>query len=227
LVEAFKRKPGNISHASLYAAVSRPTAQRAWAFGWDEPKYRPIRELLEEETVAVRARLREKYREEFEEEEKKDPIWSHELAREEAIRALGVEAEMIRSARGQVVSGLNIVADVMTRVKTVAAEVAGYMDTMASPPEKLAMLKQLSEISKQLATAGQTVMEMERLHLGEPQKILGVAVAAPRMSLEEARREIEASTRALLRAEQLGLLTEGAKTVTVTVDATPLPQNTH
>ena len=92
LCEAYRIKPGNHSHAGIYASVDRQTAKVAWEKGWVrhfkdgrtiKPWAHPIKDVIDDEANRARAR-----RLELEQEEAKKTIEGRIQARREVIETL-------------------------------------------------------------------------------------------------------------------------------------------
>jgi hypothetical protein len=101
LVEAFRERPGNFSHAARHAGTTRRAAKHAWEFGWAKVSWaRPIKSVVHEEgdeaqLAAAAARAdRERERRAREDLASAD----RERLRAERVRQLAEDAELLGTA---------------------------------------------------------------------------------------------------------------------------------
>jgi len=121
------------------------------------------------------------------------------------------EGQMIRMSRSAATNLLLTLTNLTkgtTRIGEriqVALEAMGNDPTPPSQPEIISMTRLVYSLTMALRQANEAAaraMEMERLLLGEPSKIIGVAHLED-VTVDEAERRIAAANRALARAKQL------------------------
>lgn len=171
---AFKDKPGNCSNAARVAGCDRRMAKRAWEKGWKyAPWAIPIKVALQRDQVearAVRAQIRTR--------EYLDAEQIRDQARQDAIESRAEEGELVRLARratidlmGQTVLTIEAARAVTQRLHQ--AVTTGGVDSL-SPGQCLSLMEKLAKTSASAVSTGQAVMRMERLHMGQPETIVGV-----------------------------------------------------
>ena len=120
---------------------------------------------------------------------------------------------MVRLARSSAIVLLNNLSQVAAGAAALGKKVRGSLEGMAEREEPLTlreansltgMIGKLSTALRQCNDAAQKAMEMERLLLGEPGKIIGIARLED-VSINEAKRRVEAANRAILRLEEKGV----------------------
>jgi len=190
LVQAFREKP-NVARAAREAGCSEKAAYKAFHRGYDRPEWAsvPIKQLLEEEQLAARAKLEEERRmregvsDEFhrsqagrasryadEREKAKDDAAQQQAAEGRAVRAAMVHGQAILAIAGQL--GQAALPIVQRAAELIAHERPGTYKEVIDLVAKVAWLGQSA-----VAVVGRA-MELERLRLGKPDKILGVQSAA-------------------------------------------------
>ena len=222
LLAACREASGNIDQIAKLADVGWGTAKGAWFRGLPHgsmPEYhRPFKEIIEEEQEETRARLA-RQKQAIEEGTVKQ-----ELARKSEVKELAIqsatdtreqEGHMIHAARVSVSESLAIIADTLhgaRRVSQKAKEVFNMMaqeDYEMTPKdvkEHTIMVSRLTKSLQETSNAGQRIMEMERLWLGEPSKIIATEHRYE-LSLEEAKVRIDAAQEAMKVIEGTGMRT--------------------
>jgi hypothetical protein len=129
------------------------------------------------------------------------------------------EAGMVRAARGNLLGVYAMTAPISQKMARLGQNVAATLETLTGLdgatgkprqltfPEMAMVMRMMSTYTtclRQLNEAGSKSMEMERLLLGEPQRIVGVQVEA--LSMDEAERRARMAVDALSRLRSRGLV---------------------
>lgn len=220
LLGSFRASPGRWLSAARASGVHRKTAKKAWESGLStcpDPKYhRPFQQIIAEEQVAARAQLAEQ------QERTTELTAQHEAKRQEATRTRAIddlttervqETQLVRMARGSTMQVLANVAQLAQGLTALGGKVRAALEATAASPEELTLrdatqvvglIKSMATALRQCNDAGQKVMEMTRLLVGEPTSIIGHKHLKD-VSVEEARRRIDASARAMRRLDDAGI----------------------
>lgn len=186
LVEVYRDDPGNYTAAARLACVTRRTARRAYEVGYPDRPWgvKSIRILLMEDAELARGRTQlESDRAELEDERiLLEAERDREAARQHAVRAKQEEAVLVSGARAAVMRGLAAAIEAAPGVKAGMRRLGDELTRLAeggpvSDKERAfisAGARRFTSMLRDLCTAGQTAMEMERLYLGEPTQIIGV-----------------------------------------------------
>ena len=237
LVEAYRNNPGNHAGAAKTIGCARKTAKRGWDEGWSKYEWAPpIKDVIAQEEVLARARIQQEWEAEEERlellaEGKPADIISADRkqahldakaerakAREQAIAARAAEGKMVDAIR-RVVSagaggllrqgeGINALAErcntellALSKAKTGT----GHKDFRLGPA--LSTLRKYATASRDLSQAAQNAVELERLHLGEPGKIVGIQLEGgfDEAPMDDVLREIQKAADAIKDAEEKGI----------------------
>tara|TARA_R100000234_G_C4935796_1_gene150610 strand:- start:192 stop:752 length:561 start_codon:yes stop_codon:yes gene_type:complete len=148
-------------------------AKRAYEKGWEKaPWAKPIAIALEEEKIDARS-LRAKQR--------TDDFLAKEAmraaAKNDAVEARAQEGQMVKMARGaslallgQVLQSLRTVQPLAEELKRAVAEDAKVLDAK----DIFSLLDKVAKLTTQATQTAQSAMRMERLHMGEPEAVLGL-----------------------------------------------------
>lgn len=194
LVIAYREAPGNASFASRRALCDRRMAKRGWELGWPAyPWARPIKVVLEEEKQAAQAALR---RAQISAQEAAEA--ERELARQESIEGLKQERQMLKAARGDVLSVLVIAAELVPAMRACAQAVAAAMkpDPATGKPAQIApavamgLLTRHATLVQKAVGSAEAIIQLSRLDRGAATVIHGAA--AEDLSIEDALAELEA-----------------------------------
>lgn len=226
LLGALREHPGDVAHAASAAQVDVRVASRAWATGW-AGHYQPIREVLLDEQVQARAQIQRETDERvrsirigaaMEESE------SLRLAQVQARKGQVQEGQVIEFARANVLLALNASTKILNALGTIGEKTAkGMVDGgVLDATLYVKLLRASAQAVNASVSAGQTVMEMERLHLGEPTKILGLAPASSR-DAREALRELEETVESLRAAQLAPSSSPIPRTVVVDAEGVAVP----
>jgi hypothetical protein len=163
----------------------------------DELRRRIAEQALREREEAARARAAKEATEEAE----------REKARQQALEARTQEAQLVRLARGAAIGTLGGTMRLMPGLAKLADQLRAAIDAGQIPIDKAAStIGQISRTVKDATLAAQVVIELERLHVGAPQAIIGVV--QHEISVDEAVSAVQEAEAAVQRARQLGLVVE-------------------
>jgi len=163
----------------------------------DELRRRIAEQALREREEAARARAAKEATEEAE----------REKARQQALEARTQEAQLVRLARGAAIGTLGGTMRLMPGLAKLADQLRAAIDAGQIPIDKAAStIGQISRTVKDATLAAQVVIELERLHVGAPQAIIGVV--QHEISVDEAVSAVQEAEAAVQRARQLGLVAE-------------------
>lgn len=181
LLNAFRERPGVYTFAAGKAGVSHKTARRAWTKGWERPTWaKPIEQIVENERMGARAILvaeeKVKTEEQFREARQ---AREQDLARIDAIEERAREAQAIRSAFSSsmtLFANLGLLSKASIEMSKKASEMIleDVKEGKIAWEKAIQNLYRLGRIGIQASEQLQNAMEMLRLHLGNPQKIVGV-----------------------------------------------------
>jgi len=199
MLASYRKRPAAFTDAARAADVSVWIARRAWNEGWP-PDYPSLRTVLEEERVAVLAQMhaRELAAADAARKQKaREDAAREERAKTAALKAHEEELQMIQFARANVLLGYNANTKVLTGVQDVVEGIIGKQKTNMTFRELLSLLRNTAMSNKVTVEAAQMVMQMERLHLGQPTTILGVANSGLPRTREEVYAELEGLVEAI------------------------------
>lgn len=212
IVQEFRETPGRPNRVATAAGVNRRTAIRAWEVGWPNKKLEPIRTLFEREQAKARAELAEQQG-----QIKAQSLDEQQRAINHAAKSRAEEGQMCRLARTTALKGLissTVLADLGKHIGRRAEESIKELleldpnDKRAlSPNQALALLQKIVSLQKDISALAHDSMQLERLHLGQPQANVGIIMNQREMTLEEVQVRIATATDALRRAAQSGGLT--------------------
>ena len=230
LCEAFRQAPGNVANAARHAAVNWKTADVGWKRGWPKKKFPPIEQLLKEEQIQARAILQAELAARRAQEQR-----AKEEARENAIETRKEEGLVVKIARKQSLGLLQSALQIASASSGVAGLLRdALVDAIATkrrwlqyekdvaaglspvkPKGKVGLsisemsylLERAAKTNERIVATARQAMEMERLHLGQPTEIIGVAEEGREMTLEELSIRKRAALQAIESAERAGGLT--------------------
>ena len=191
LVIAYREKPGNHTNAGLVAGCDRRMAKRAWSQGWSRlPWAKPIEQVLKDEQVLARAAVQEARRDEFLEHEA-----IRQAAMQEAVDARAEEGRMVRHARsattellGQALRAIKAADPFIKRLELSSQLEAAEMDL----PDVLRTLDRIARMTQLAASTAQDAMKLERMHLGQPENLIGITIDGDTDELRAELKAIEA-----------------------------------
>ncbi len=207
MVEIYRKQPGNYANAARRASCSRLFAKRLY----EGPPYevypwaRPIRLVLEEEELAARAQARQAA-----ERAQAEADGVREKARAEAIDAAAQEKQMLKVARGDVLSALVIAAELAPTMRVLGRAIAEQCKPGpdGSPPAiapalAMALLTRHATVLQKAIGAAEVVIQLSRLDRGASTANVAIG-AAPEMTLDAALEELEALDETLTAARARG-----------------------
>jgi hypothetical protein len=203
------------------------TVKKAWELGFRYTSYpaahQPIREIIEAEEVYARAQMQEAQKQTAIKEaelERARKAEVSEKARKDAVEARVQEAAMVRLGRSSSIGLLISLNKLAQGIGKMAESLDVSMreiskDTATGLPRKMGvvemqrtamLLNTLSSSVRQANEAAGKALEMERILLGEPTKIIGVQVES--MTLAEASRTVRLAIEASERLKARGVIVE-------------------
>lgn len=216
LLDAYRQEPAKHNRAAKIARTSHKMATRAWHMGWTDTHAwaRPIREVLEEESIEARAAMIQREHDEriaaqqqeiaARREAARKAEEERDAARRQAVEARTQEGQMVRLSRANTLGLLGSLAKLQPAVSHLADQLrAAILSGQIDPLDAAPLMRTIATTVKDAVYASQIVVELERLHLGSPTAIIGVQTLE--MTPAEAAREIEDAKAALDRARAMGL----------------------
>jgi hypothetical protein len=173
LLEAYRIKPANHSHAADYAGCDRRMAKRAYDKGWPKhPWAVPVEQVLHDDNIRARAKRQEMRTQDYLEAEDKA-----EKAKQDATDARAQEGKMVvasrQSALGLIGFSMRLLQSGRPLVERLADVITNSPDEFSSK-QQLSLLKEISRFTSQSVAVCHEAMRLERLHMGEPEAIVGV-----------------------------------------------------
>lgn len=219
LLAAFRERPGTYSFAADRAGVDEKTAKKAWLEGWPNVGNgwaRPLRVVLAEEAQTARdeARIAAARAANL------AAVPQDEIERAKAkLAAVQWHVREGELAHGAIVNAgglLGIVNALLQAAVPLAQQVKAAIEKEGPALGARAgaqLLREIGNFTRDASAAAKEAVELERLHLGQPGQIVGVADATKPMTLEEAAQELADGARTLERAKRRGIvkLTDGSE----------------
>jgi hypothetical protein len=209
LIGAFREKPGDYYHAATATGVHAATAKKLWLKGSRNPIRRPIQEILErealEESRAARARLGIK----SPIEERAETEAQRELVRASAINSRAREGKLVAVARENSIGANVISGRLIPAALKMAAKLGPRIEAMAEDPNlnvksALATLHRVNRLIAMSTEIAERTMQLERLHLGQPNAIFGIQPGTD-MTPEVALERLRHARDVMERAKMLGI----------------------
>jgi hypothetical protein len=219
LTAAFRMDQGNVTKAARDAGCTFRTAQRAWERGWPQKGFKPIKTIMVEEQLEIRARTAIEVAARAASKEK-----DLEMARANAVQSRVQEGQIVALARtaslqaatvsSQLLAGARKLAAVVQ--KSLEAEVAKQNDPASDPLDHMSvgqtiqLLSRVVDIAAKINGSAYQVMQMERLHLGQPTDIIAhIDRDDEEMTLEDAEARVKAAQQAIDSAKPRLTVIEG------------------
>lgn len=225
LVEAYRDDPGNHSAAARHAVVQRKTAKRAYLQGYPTKPWgkKPIQQLLDEEVELARSRqqLEEERAELQVDQAQLEADRDREAARQAAVKTKQQEIVLVAGARAAAMNAIAASIKGLPGIASALERLGQELTTMALggpvTPKELgaisSMGRRYASMLRDLVSAGQMAMEMERLRVGDPTQIIGVETDLDQMPVEDLVRMAGYQDGVLQRAAARGLIVlPGGKT---------------
>lgn len=237
LIRAYRLQPGIYGAAARACGCAHRTAKKAWLNGFPKtashPEYPPIEQLLKDEQkqVAAMAHLDENesallQRQEIADEmrAKIDGDLEQEASKAYAIQVKLEEVRMIGTTRGMITShaqSLNTLAEASELLSSRLG--AAIRDFAMNEEEPLVFASKeynqayrafrgVAMTARDISTAVKTILEAERLHMGEATSIIEHRDVDD-MSIEDLMAEIAEADTSIADAKRRGLVAlDGGKT---------------
>jgi hypothetical protein len=227
LLNAYRKYPGGHGAVARELHADVRTVRKAWELGFRYTSYpaahQPIREIIEAEEVYARAQMAEAQKLAVIKEAELERARKNEVAeraRRDAVEARTQEAGMVRLGRTSSIGLLISLNKLNQGISKLAESLDVSMreickDTATGLPRKMGvvemqrtaqLLNTLSSSVRQANEAAGKALEMERILLGEPTKIIGVQVES--MTLAEASRTVRLAIEASERLKARGVIVE-------------------
>lgn len=199
LLDFFRRSPGEISEAARYAQCSRPTARKAWNKGFPHHHGgKSLQQVIQEEQAAARAAMLREAQEKSAQAER-----DREASRTAAVQARKEEGMMVQGTRAVTGQAILMAQEVISGSRALSKRLRKILENEAvkptpdlNPLAMMGLLREASLIINRLNDAAHQTMQMERLHLGEPTSIVGVAVSGGNIPLDITIEEAEIRVKA-------------------------------
>jgi hypothetical protein len=220
ILEIFREHGNNYTRVHKQTGVDRRSAKKAWEKGFarspDLQYRRPFRDILYEEHGESRARLqreRDKASEMAAEAEAERRGVSRKKALEDVTDERVQEAQLVRQARAGTLVLLNTVTQLSAGLSKLGGKVRRQLEASAQEEGEMSMtdvqrtmllVSRLTTSLRQCNDAGQKAMEMSRLLLGEPGRIIGHQ-HLDGLSVREAQERVEAAGRAVKMLKRDGI----------------------
>lgn len=209
LVAAYREKPEDHRNAAEAAKVNWRTARRGWEHGWTPRlEWAPaIKDVVRGEQAAVRARLADEKAQQVKGEVKAavtTPAAIQPKAREDAIDARLQEARLVRTTRVNAIALLEIIGETMKGVVPIVPAMKQAIASM-DPLRAVGILRRLGSLMRDASECGYRALQLERLQVGAPTEIIGVAS----VGMEDAERETRRTLALLEEAKKLGVIPSG------------------
>jgi transposase-like protein len=216
LAQAFREEGQHFSAVARKMGCDRRTVKRGWEEGWQALDCLPIRDVIAAEQATARASIQNDWEKKAAAEHwSKAPSGSpqsiewekeREQAAKDALASRKEEVQMVRLLRGDTTNALAAVARLLPGIQEWAKQANLMMlkKNPSSPEHALKVIEQASRIVDRVAGAANTVMQMERRLLGQPETIVGVQI--PDLTYEEAIVHLEGSERTIRRGIAAGII---------------------
>lgn len=177
LVEAFREKPGNYTHAGKTAGCDLRCSRRAWNEGWPNKDFAkvPIKDILEQEKLFVRA---EYAKEEAAEAEHAARVrGAYDLVRDDVIIEKAQEVKVIKAAFGNATRVLAMAGHLGESMVELSKQVS---KALANPDEELEfwrainLMKSYAWLNQQGMNLAQGALGMIRKEAGDPDETIKV-----------------------------------------------------
>lgn len=208
LLEGWRLNPGSPTLAAKYAGVDYRTARKIHEQGMPRRGWEPLRTLLEREMQQARASMLASAAAKVAVDEK-----TREDAAKQAAQARAQEGQMVGLMRQTVLQGAGAAAQLIVTARSLVAYGKEEIEKLLKLPEgdirrltasqAVSFAERMARVVDELVSTAHRVMQMERLHLGEPGQIIRME-APTAMTLEEAELRLEAAKATLDRAKRVG-----------------------
>ena len=207
LVEALRESNGNFSYTARVVGCDRATAKRAWERGWVPrlPWAKPVEEVIKQEQREARAKLHDASREAAAMAEV-----ARRKAEEQAAQTRSEEAALVKAARINATALLKTTATCLVKIAGQAKKIHAAIDDPETTASELVRMQQsITSMASTATSIAETTLRMERVLLGEPDKIVEHRIEG--LTVDKAIAEIKAAQRAADRAGISLEVIEGGK----------------
>ena len=226
LVRAYRLQPGIFGAAARASGCAHKTAKKAWLTGWPEKKFPPIEELLKGErkqcaaTVALtegEEAIAEREKMMGEMKERLDSDIEAEASRAYAMQVKLEEVRLLGTVRGMVTSHAQSLCTMAEASELLSSRLAESIREFAMDDTKELVFGEkdynqahrafrgVAMAARDISTAVKTVLEAERLHMGEATQIVGHK-DLDEMSIEDLMAEIAEADDSIADAKRRGLV---------------------
>jgi uncharacterized membrane protein len=230
LLDAYRNSPGVVRLAAAASGLDRRTAQKAWTKGLARfYAGNPIRDILQAEHVAARARLTE-------DAQKRESVAAEDRdkARVNAVESRKQEGQVVQLARANSLQALAATASMLQTARALASRVKEKLEGMLRDDAQATkdledgagrtcdtcghrtvdnqmnagaivnLVDRITGVGRRVNELAHLAMQMERLHLGEPGQIIGLvdASAGDAITLPEAKARLAVAAQAIEAAER-------------------------
>ena len=213
MLTAYRHDPGNHRAAARKTGADRRTVAKAWEKGFPEKGLQPIKDIIDLEREASRARLaaaRELELTTIAKAEADRVIEDKALATVDAVSSRTAEAKIVRKARDNATILLETVEELLIGASDLSLRLKENLKDLTvdalTRTEVIEALKAVGSLAKQANETAKISMQMERVLLGTPEKTIGVNI---NMSQDEAVKELKLANQALQRARERGIVVDG------------------
>ena len=204
LVDAFRKLPGNYSHASKHAGCDWQTAKNGWLKGWPHrfSWAAPIEAVIKEEADNARVERAKQH-----EIDRLKQLEARDLARQDAVKANTEEAKMITASRQNALMMSAITQQLLGGAIPLARRGLELLkaDTTSTLPQILRYIESVTGILRGANAAMLDAMQAERTKVGNPLQAVGAGPIAD-VSREDALAELEGLLVTIERAKTTGVL---------------------
>lgn len=224
MLEAYRQIPESHRNAGLAAGVAFKTARKFWREGSPRQGWPPIKDIIKAEQIAARAASDAHAKAlAIEASERMQDVAEQELAqhaavaraeqdaaRQQAIATRVSEGKMVAAARGNTIGLLSLLGRCLKGAMKSADWLEQALETGMVPgtstpltyQQRMNTLRIFGSLAERSDRAVHTILQAERLLMGEPTEVIGVS--AQSMSMDEALHVLRTSNKALARAERKG-----------------------
>lgn len=179
--------------------VNVRTAMRYWHLGCPEIGAEPIHVVITREQIEARRRI--------EEEKRAETQANRAAVTENATETRKKEGQILELQRAAVLQNSVVATNLAMGARRLAEMVNRKLQALADTPDKVdvfdavKLLKTVADTTGKITAAAHELMEMERLHLGEPTQI--IELVKEELTVSEIEARVEAAQRALRRVQSV------------------------
>lgn len=212
LLSAFREKPGNMKYAGAMAGCDPRTARRAWDKGWPKLGYKAIGEVLREEAVAARKLVEQEAERQRLLGTTSAEALNREREKQQQVEQRAREGRLAQLSRDNSLGLMGIIANCLRGSVELSKKVHDALAAGTTPDGKpiswqqgVALFRNLAYLTRMANEAGKTALEIERVRLGLPSTVVGIATSGE-MTPQTAVTLISRAAQTMARAQELGLV---------------------